>query len=64
MPEGRLEKISPTYISVNRDPLRSGWQGTVPADAPQVTVTAHYWDNFSREYQISRMVALLPVKKR
>ena len=59
---GRLEKTSPTYLSVNADPLRSGWQGNVPADAPQVTMTAHYWDNFSREYRVSRTVALRPIK--
>jgi O-antigen ligase len=55
---GSLEKTSPTYISVNHDPQRSGWQGNVAPGSSQVTVTAHYWDRFSREYTASKMVTV------
>lgn len=55
---GRLDKISPTFITINTDPLRSGWQGDVPSGASAVTVTAHYWDNFSRPYTVSRTVGV------
>lgn len=55
-PTGHLDKTSPTFITVNTDPLRSGWQGNVPPGQSIVTVTAHYWDNFSRPYVVSRTV--------
>lgn len=55
-PLGHLDKTSPTFITVNADPLRSGWQGNVSPGKSAVTVTAHYWDNFSRPYVISRTV--------
>ena len=53
---GYLSKTSPTFITVNQIPLRSGWQGDVAAGGSAVTVTAHYWDNFSRPYTVSRTV--------
>ncbi len=53
---GRLDKTSPTFITVNTDPLRSGWQGNLPPGVPTVTITAHYWDSFSRPYTVSRTV--------
>ncbi len=55
---GHLDKTSPTFITVNRDPLRSGWQDDVPPGESAVTVTAHYWDNFSRPYTVSRTVGV------
>ena len=53
---GRLDKTSPTFLTVNADPLRSGWQGDVLPGEAAVTVTAHYWDNFSHPYVVSRTV--------
>ncbi len=53
---GHLDKTSPTFITVSQDPLRSGWQGDMPPGQSAVTVTAHYWDNFSRPYTVSRTV--------
>ena len=53
---GYLGKTSPTFLTVNADPLRSGWQGDVLSGESAVTVTARYWDNFSRPYVVSRTV--------
>ncbi len=53
---GTLENPIPTYLSFGQFPLRSGWQGTVPPGVSQITVTADYWDNFSRRYEVSRTV--------
>lgn len=53
---GRLDEISPTYLLDGRIPERSGWSGTLPPGVRTVTVTAHYWDNFSRRYQVSKTV--------
>ena len=57
---GNLTKTSPTYLSVNKDPLRSGWQGNVPPGVRQVTMAADYWDNFSRRYEVSKTVVVTP----
>jgi O-antigen ligase len=53
---GSLNKTGPVYISAPKTPQRSGWQGDMPPGARQVTVTADYWDNFSREYTVSKTV--------
>lgn len=55
---GHLEKTSPTYITVPNAPEHSGWQATVPQGIREVTVTAHYWDNFSRSYAASETVTV------
>ena len=53
---GTLEKPSPTYLSLGKSPLQSGWQGTIPPGVSEVTVTADYWDNFSRKSEVSKTV--------
>jgi len=59
---GRLTKTSPTFLSSNKGPQRSGWQGDVAPDVSQVTVAASYWDNFSRRYEISLPVVVKTTK--
>lgn len=61
--EGRLTKTSPTFLSSNRDVEHSGWQGDVALGVSRVTVTAYYWDQFSRRYKISCPVVVKPAKK-
>ena len=60
--EGGLTKTSPTFLFLNKDPQRSGWQGNVAPGVSQVTATAYYWDQFSRPYQISLPMAVKPAK--
>ena len=55
---GSLTQTSPTYLSLGRTALRSGWQGTVPRGVSKVTVTATYWDNSSRKYEASESVGV------
>ncbi len=60
--EGGLTKTSPTFLFLNREPQRSGWQGNIAPGVSRVTVTAYYWDQFSRPYQVSLPVAVKTVK--
>jgi len=60
--EGRLTNTSPTFLFLNKDPQRSGWQGNVPPGASRVTATAYYWDQFSRPYEVSRTVDVRPLR--
>ncbi len=53
---GHLDSARPTFLSGGKTPERSGWSGTVPPGVRTVTVTAHYWDNFSRPYTASQRV--------
>ena len=54
-----LAQAGPTYLLVSSDPLRSGWQGSIPPGVHQITITADYWDNFSRRYEASKTVTVL-----
>ena len=60
--DGALTKTSPTFLTSNRDVEHSGWQGNVAPDVSRVTVTASYWDQYSRRYQASLPVAVKPPK--
>lgn len=55
---GTLTHTSATYLSAGNAPLCSGWQGDVPPGVSEVTVTAEYWDNFSRRYAASKTVRI------
>lgn len=57
---GSLENTAPTYIFSGQEVPRSGWQGDVPPGVPEITVTADYWDNFSRRYEVSKTVQVQP----
>jgi len=60
--EGHLEKPSPTYISANNDPQRSGLQGNIFSPTGLVTVQGAYEDNFGRLLTATRTVAIAPAK--
>ena len=61
--EGSLTKTSPTFLFLNKDPQRSGWQGNVAPNVSRVTATAQYWDQFSRPYEVSRTVDVRPLPR-
>ena len=61
--EGSLTDAGPAFLSISGGQEPSGWQGSVGAGVSQVTVTAYYWDQYSRRCQSSCVVAVKPTKK-
>ena len=55
---GTLIHTRSNYLSFGNAPLRSGWQGDVPPGVSKITVSADYWDNFSRRYTASKTVSV------
>ena len=68
--EGHLDTIRPSFAFSNKRIRASGLLGVIPSQAnlsPQessrVTVTAQYWDNFSRPYVASSTITTRPARK-
>lgn len=53
---GALGNPAPAIVDSGDEPSRSGLQGTLLPNVPSVTVTATYWDEFSRRYDASATV--------